>query len=132
MKAIQRIAAIVIAALAAAFLVVAFASTPPTHSVREEVAVTGKVVSVSTVPDWMGKDGLNIALQSPELSVPHVDVATASFMKLVEFPIAVGDDLTLTGCWSKTSDGQPVFLVHSLKKARVTLNVRDQGGTPLW
>jgi hypothetical protein len=53
-------------------------------------------------------------------------------MKLVEFPIAVGDDLALTGCWSKTSDGQAVFLVHSLKKQRVTLNVRDSGGKPAW
>ena len=132
MQTFRRIAAIVIAALAAAILVVAVAAQPPAYNVREEVSLAGKVASVSTVPDWMGKDGLNLSLQSPEASVPHVDVATASFMKLVEFPIAVGDDLTLTGCWSKTSDGQPVFLVHSLKKSKVTLNVRDQGGAPLW
>src|SRR5262245_59709130 len=95
----------------------------PAEQGHQEDVVPGRVVSVSTIPDWSGKDGLNIALQGPALSVPHVDVATASFMKLVEFPIAVGDNLDLTGCWSKTGDGQAVFLVHSLKKSRVTLNV---------
>ena len=53
----------------------------------------------------MGKDGVNIALESPDGMVPHVDVATAGFLKMFDFPIAVGDDLTLTGCWSEAADG---------------------------
>ena len=131
MKTIRRIVAIIAAALAAALLAT-WAAEPPQYKVREEVTVTGKVTGVSTVPDWMGRDGLNIALQGAEVSAPHVDVATASFMRLLEFPIAVGDDLDLTGCWSTTTEGQAVFLVHTLKKQRVTLNVRDAGGAPLW
>ena len=130
MRPIDRIAALGFISIAAVLATPAAES--PAYKVSEEIVVSGRVVSVSTVADWMGKDGLNIALQGPVLSVPHVDVATASFMKLVEFPIVVGDELNLTGCWSKTNDGQAVFLVHSLKKSRVTLNVRDAGGAPLW
>ncbi|HJQ99521.1 MAG TPA: hypothetical protein VJ826_14495 [Candidatus Polarisedimenticolaceae bacterium] len=131
MKTIRRIVAIIAAALAAALLVT-WAAEPPGYKVDEEVMVSGKVTSVSTVPDWMGKDGLNIALLSAGIAVPHVDVATASFMRRFEFPIAVGDDLTMTGCWSTASDGQRVFLVHSLNKKQITLNVRDPMGAPLW
>ena len=130
MRSTSRIAALGFVSIATSVAV--GAAEPPAYKVSEEIVVTGRVVSVSTIPDWMGKDGLNIALQGPALSVPHIDVATASFMKLVEFPIAVGDDLDLTGCWSKTGDGQAVFLVHTLKKSRVTLNVRDTRGAPLW
>ena len=115
----------------AAFLA-ATAGEGPMYKVKDEVVVSGKVVSVTSVPDWMGKDGLNIALQGAEVSAPHVDVATASFLKMLEFPIGVGDELQLTGCWSTSSDGQAVFLVHTLKNRKVTLNVRDPGGSPLW
>jgi hypothetical protein len=131
MKTIRRIVAIIAAALAAALLAT-WAAEPPAYKVNEEVTVSGKVTSVNTVPDWMGKDGFNIALKGTTVSAPHVDVATASFLRMLEFPIAVGDDLDVTGCWSTASDGQPVFLVHSVKKQRVTLNVRDPAGAPLW
>lgn len=104
----------------------------PVYKVKNEVVVKGKVVSATTLPDWMGKDSVNIALESPDGTVPHVDIAPAAFLKLFDFPIAVGDDLSLTGCWSEAADGTPVFLVHELSKRRVSLNVRDPGGIPLW
>ena len=53
----------------------------------------------------------------------HVDVATAGFLKMFDFPIAVGDDVRLLGCWSQATDGTPVFLVHELVKKKVTLFV---------
>ena len=104
----------------------------PAYRVKNEVVVKGKVVSSKAIPDWMGKDGVNIVLESPDGTVPHVDIAPASFLQLFDFPIAVGDELSLTGCWSEAADGTPVFLVHELSKRRVSLNVRDPGGIPLW
>ena len=39
--------------------------------------------------------------------------------------------MKLLGCWSQSTDGTPVFLVHELVKKKVTLDVRDPGGKPL-
>jgi hypothetical protein len=107
------------------------ATKPPRYDVKAEVNMIGKVVSLTTIPDWMGRDGVNIALQLPEATASHVDVATAAFLKTFEFPIAVGDELKLTGCWSESA-GSPVFLVHEMTNQRVTLLVRDPSGQPLW
>ena len=119
-------------ALAASALAHAQSTKDPVYRVKDEVVVHGTVTSVKTIPDWMGKDGVNIALQTPDALASHVDVATASFLKMLDFPLAVGDDLQLTGCWSQAADGSPVFLVHELMKQKVTLNVRDPRGMPLW
>ena len=121
---------VVLAGAAAGF--VKAATRPPDYNVKHEVVVTGKVLSVTTIPDWMGNDGVNIALQGPETTVAHVDVATAGFLQMFDFGISVGDDLKLTGCWSEAPDGSPVFLVHEVTKRRLTLNVRDPSGRPLW
>lgn len=123
-----------LAAMAATSLAMAQATAAkgPAYHVKDEVVVRGKVVDAKVTPDWMGKDGLNLVLESEQAREPHVDVAPAAFLQMLDFPVAVGDDLELTGCWSKAADGTPVFLVHQLKKNRVTLNVRDPQGMPLW
>ena len=110
------------------------ATRTPRYDVNAEVAMTGKVTKLTTVPDWMGKDGVNIALQVSEVAppAPHIDVATAAFLERFGFPIAIGDELRLKGCWSESADGSAVFLVHELTNRKVTLNVRDPGGRPLW
>jgi hypothetical protein len=104
----------------------------PVYKVKEEVVVKGTVTTVKAIPDWMGKDGVNLAIASPEASQPHVDVAPAAFLQMLDFPIVVGDELELTGYWGMAADGTPVFLVHQIKKQKTTLNVRDPGGVPLW
>jgi hypothetical protein len=121
-----------LAASAAAFGQVG--TSAPLYDLKSEVALTGKVMSLKTIPDWMGNDGVNIALQPSDAAAlaPHIDVATAEFLRTYDFPIAVGDDLTLTGCWSRSADGSRVFLVHELTKKRVKLMVRDLTGRPLW
>jgi hypothetical protein len=106
----------------------------PAYHPKNEVTLTGKVSHLQTIPDWMGKDGVNLSLEGPEAAVlaAHVDVSTAAFLKEFEFPIAAGDELKLTGCWGESEDGSPVFLVRELTKKRVTLNLRDPQGRPLW
>jgi len=132
MKRVFWILAVFAALTASTAVLAQTGAKQPVYKVKNEVVVKGKVVSATTVPDWMGKDGVNIAIESPDGTVPHVDVATAGFLQMFEFPIAVGDELSLTGCWSEATDGTPVFLVHELSKRRVSLNVRDPSGTPLW
>jgi hypothetical protein len=123
------------AALAASTAAVAQTTAKePAYHPKNEVTVTGRVASVKTVPDWMGTDGVNLTLVGPDSAAvaSHVDVATAGFLNLFDFPLAAGDDLKLVGCWSESTDGTPVFLVHELTKKRVSLNVRDPAGKPLW
>lgn len=108
-------------------------SKAPAYNVKDEVTMTGKVLKVETIPDWMGKDGVNVALEiSDTAKASHVDVATAGFLRMFDFQIDIGDELRMVGCWSKSVDGTPVFLVHELKKQRVMLNVRGPAGDPLW
>lgn len=108
------------------------AASEPVYRVQDEVVMRGTVTKVATIPDWMGKDSVNISLQSPDAVAAHVDLATAGFLRLLDVNIAVGDDVQLKGCWSQAADGTAVFLVHEIKKQRVTLNVRDPRGIPLW
>ena len=131
MKRTVRLGVLGVALVASA---AAFGQAAPRYDVKAEVVLTGKVVSLKTIPDWMGKDGVNIALQSKDEGAltQHIDVATAGFLQDYDFPIAVNDELTLTGSWSKSADGSPVFLVHELVKRKVALNVRDSNGRPLW
>ena len=120
--------------IAAIGVTVAQAATPqPAYDVKNEVTLAGRVSSVTTMPDWMGQDGLNIALSTTEGgATPHIDVSTAGFLRTMGLPLAVGDDVTLKGAWGQSADGGRVFLVHEIKKAKVTLNVRDPSGHPLW
>jgi hypothetical protein len=132
MKPTVRIVVLGVALAASTAAVGQTVTRPPRYDVKVEVAMTGKVISLTTIPDWMGKDGVNIALELPEATASHIDVATAGYLESFEFPIAVGDELKLTGCWSESADGSPVFLVHEMTKQRVTLLVRDPSGRPLW
>lgn len=104
----------------------------PAYDVKHEVEVRGKVLTVKAMPDWMGKDGVNLSVETAEAVAQHIDVAPASFLKLLEFPIEAGDYVTLTGSWGETADGSPVFLVHGIQKKSVTVNVRDPAGAPVW
>ena len=124
--------AVVALATASAAMAQGTTTRAPVYKVKEEVVIKGKVTTVKTMPDWMGKDSVNIALLSPEATEPHVDVAPATFLQLLDFQIVTGDELELTGYRGVATDGTPVFLVHQIKKQKTTLNVRDPGGTPLW
>ena len=134
MKPTMRIVVLGVALAASAAAFGQAVTKPPRYDVKAEVEVKGKVVSLTTIPDWMGRDGVNIALELPDAGAvaSHIDVATAGFLKSLDFPIAVGDELKLTGYWSELADGSPVFLVHEMTRQRVTLNVRDPSGRPLW
>jgi hypothetical protein len=126
---------VVVLGVALAAYTAAFGQTatrPPRYDVKAEISMTGKVTNLQTIPDWMGRDGVNIALQLENSTAPHIDVATAGFLQSLEFPIAVGDQLDLKGYWSESADGSRVFLVHELTNKKVTLMVRDPSGQPLW
>jgi hypothetical protein len=103
----------------------------PDYDIRHEVVVHGTAAEVKVIPDWMGREGVNVMLRTKDAELIHVDTAPAAFLKMVDFTMAPGDDLEFTGAWSRIS-GQPVFLAHSVKKQKVTISVRGPDGLPIW
>jgi hypothetical protein len=103
----------------------------PSYDVKSEVVVKGKVTAVAAIPDWMGKNGVNVTLQTPDSVLVHVDTAPAEFLKMLDFAIASGDDLEVTGVWSRW-DGNRVLLARVVTRQKVAVSVRDLEGKPVW
>jgi hypothetical protein len=103
----------------------------PDYDLRHEVLLHGTAADVKVIPDWMGREGVNVMLKTQDPDLVHVDLAPAAFLKVVDFSIVPGDLLELTGAWA-TVGGKPVFLAHSVKKQRVTISVRGPDGLPMW
>jgi len=103
----------------------------PSYDVKSEVTVRGKVASVAAIPDWMGKNGVNVMLQTPDSVVVHVDAAPADFLKMLDFAVAAGDDLEVVGVWSHW-DGNRVLLARTITRQKVAVSVRDLDGKPVW
>ena len=79
----------------------------------------------------MGKNGVNVTLQTPDAVMVHVDTAPAEFLKMLDFAIASGEDLEVTGAWSHWA-GNRVILARIVTQHKVALSVRDPNGQPLW
>jgi hypothetical protein len=107
------------------------ANKPPAYDIKSEVVVKGKVLGVAAIPDWMGEKGVNVTLQTPEAVLVHVDTAPAEFLKMLDFAIANGDDLEVTGAWSHW-DGNRVLLARMVTRQKVAVCVRDPDGRPVW
>lgn len=107
------------------------AKDPPQYDVKSEVVVRGKVTAVAAIPDWMGKNGVNITLQTPDSVLVHVDTAPAEFLNMLDFEIAEGDDLEVTGVWSHWG-GTQVLLARTVTRQKVAVSVRDLEGKPVW
>ena len=126
----------------AAFVLIGFAAVPlalgqgtpnpsPRYDVKAEVVVRGKVTAVAAIPDWMGKNGVNVTLQTPDSVLVHVDTAPAEFLKMLDFAIASGDDLEVAGVWAQW-DGNRVLLARIVTRQKVAVSVRDLEGRPVW
>lgn len=103
----------------------------PSYEIKSEVVVRGKVTAVAAIPDWMGKNGINVTLETPDSVLVHVDTAPAEFLDMLDFAIASGDDLEVTGVWAKW-DGNRVLLARIVTRQKVAVSVRDLEGKPVW
>jgi len=91
----------VLAAACASLVLAQDAPKKPTYDVKSEVCLKGKVADVRAIPDWMGHEGVNVTLETQPTQLVHVDVAPSSFLKAMDFPIAPGDDLEVTGTYGR-------------------------------
>ena len=107
------------------------ADKSPSYDVKSEVVVNGKVAAVAVMPDWMGRNGVNVTLQTPESVMIHVDTAPADFLKMLDFAIVAGDDLVVEGVWSHW-DGNRVFLARTVTRQKVAVCLRGPDGKVVW
>jgi len=107
------------------------ANKAPSYDVKAEVVVRGKVTAVVAIPDWMGRNGVNVTLQTQDSVLVHVDTAPAEFLKMLDFAIVNGDDLEVAGVWSQW-DGNRVLLARTVTRQKVAVSVRDLEGKPVW
>ena len=103
----------------------------PAYDLKAEVVVKGVVTEVTTHPDWMGWNGTSVTLQTRDGVSNRVMIATADFLKFLDFTIAQGDTLEVTGAWV-TVEGSTVLLARTVRKERVVISVRDPNGRPNW
>jgi hypothetical protein len=124
---------VILAGLSVATIVAAQGgpSHSPPYDVKSEVVIKGKVAAVAAIPDWMGSQGVNITLETPESTAVHVDTAPSEFLKMLDFAIANGDSLEVTGVWGLWN-GNKVFLARVVTRNKVAIVVRDPEGKPVW
>ena len=106
-------------------------ATAPRYDAKSEVVIKGKVTAVAAIPDWMGKRGVNVTLQTPDAVTVHVDTAPQEFLEMLDFAIASGDDLEVAGVWAQW-EGNRVFLARTLTRQKVAISFRDPEGRPVW
>jgi hypothetical protein len=132
MRALIRFGAVLVGLTVAAIVLGQDAAPKlPPYNVKSEVVVRGKVTAVAAIPDWMGKDGVNVTLETPDSLLVHVDTAPADFLKMLDFSLANGDNLEITGVWGSWN-GNRVFLARTLTRQKVMIAIRDPDGKPVW
>ena len=124
-------AVVVAASIATVALAQVTLPAPPSYDIRKETTIRGTVAEVKTIPDWMGQRGVNIMLKVEDGTIVHVDTAPEEFLKFLDFSVAPGDLLEVTGLWSKMG-GDPVFLARVLHKQKTTISLRNGEGQTVW
>jgi hypothetical protein len=127
----SRLIGMVMIGFAAATLALGQTTKAPSYDAKSEVVVRGNVINVAAIPDWMGKNGVNVTLQTQESVVIHVDTAPAEFLNMLDFAVATGDDLEVVGVWAQW-DGHRVLLARTMTRQKVAVSVRDPEGKPVW
>lgn len=130
-RALTGGAGLVLASVATLALAQVTLPAPPSYDIRKETTIHGTVAEVKTEPDWMGRHGVNVILKTEDGRLVHVDTAPEEFLKFLDFSMAPGDRLDVTGVWSKIG-GEPVFLARVLHKHKTTISVRNPEGKTVW
>lgn len=124
-------AGLVLASVATLALAQVTLPAPPNYDIRKETTIRGTVAEVKTEPDWMGRHGVSVTLKIEDGRLVHVDTAPEEFLKFLDFSVAPGDQLEVTGIWSQVR-GEPVFLARVLHKHKTTINIRNKEGKTVW
>lgn len=100
----------------------------PEYDVAAEVTVRGEVTEIHESKVASDHPGLHLVLKTEEEAI-EVHACPVSFLHELEFEIAVGDKLTVTG--SRPGKGGLV-VAREISKGSLSLILRDKKGMPNW
>jgi len=102
--------------------------TGPKYDLTNEVKLKGTVEDIKIVPGDF--EGVHVMLKTPSETI-LVHLAPAGFLKMVEFTVAKGDTLEVTGC-RITGDLGPEILAREVVSGNNDMTLRDKKGLPAW
>jgi hypothetical protein len=100
----------------------------PVYDVAAEVTVRGEVVEIHESKVASDHPGLHLILRNEEETV-EVHACPVRFLSELEFTVAVGDKLAVTGSRRK---GTTVLVAREITKGQLSLILRDKKGAPNW
>lgn len=102
--------------------------TGPKYDFSTEVKVKGVVDDIKIVPGEY--EGVHVMLKTPTETI-LVHLAPQGFLKLMEFTVAKGDTLEVTGC-RITGEFGPEILAREVVSGNNDMTLRDKAGVPAW
>jgi hypothetical protein len=122
-----------ILAFLAAFVVLGTSSlfaqkTGPKYDFGNEVKLKGTIDEIKMVPGEF--EGVHVILKTATETM-LIHLAPDGFLKMLEFNVAKGDTLEVTGC-KITGDMGPEVLAREVVSGQNSLTLRDKKGAPAW
>jgi hypothetical protein len=102
--------------------------TGPAYDFANEVKLKGTVEEVRMVPGNF--EGVHVMLKTGTETI-LVHLAPEGFLKMLEFTVAKGDTLEVTGC-KITGEFGPEILARDVVSGNNDLTLRDKKGLPAW
>lgn len=100
----------------------------PKYDFANEAKVKGTVEEIKTVPGDF--EGVHVMLKTGTDTI-LVHLAPEGFLKMLEFNVAKGDSLEVTGC-KITGHMGPEILAREVVSGNNSLTLRDKKGQPAW
>jgi hypothetical protein len=126
----RALAVVCCCVVVAAVQALAQAATPkaPEYDVAAEVTVRGQVTEIHESKLATDHPGLHLILKNDDETV-EIHACPIRFLSELEFGVAVGDTLSVTG--SRPKKG-PVIVAREITKGQLSLILRDKNGVPNW
>jgi hypothetical protein len=102
--------------------------TGPKYDFTNEVKLKGTIDEIKMVPGEF--EGVHVMLKTATETI-LVHLAPGGFLKMLEFNVAKGDALEVTGC-KITGEMGPEVLAREVVSGNNSLTLRDKKGSPAW
>jgi hypothetical protein len=103
-------------------------NTGPKYDFANEVKLKGTIEEIKMVPGPY--EGVHVMLKTSTETI-LVHLAPEGFLKMLEFNVAKGDTLEVTGC-KITGEFGPEILAREVISGNNDLTLRDKKGSPAW
>ena len=102
----------------------------PSYDPATVIDIMGRVNAAWEVPTYLSLDGLHLAVKSGSETL-DVYVGPADFVKIFGVTFVKGDKIEVIGSTVMFGDGE-IVLAAEIRRADVTMVLRDKDGVPYW